>query len=370
MAISIKKEDNGKYAVRVWAKDKYGRRVSKFKRNILSKSVAMQFATSFEKELINPTSQNITFAELQELYIQHKKGKISETSLDRIKFMSGEINDFLGKVQIKRIDTMLVQKFIDKLGSRRVKFNPDKTISKGTQERYFSQIRAVLNFAVKYNLLDYLRVKKVEYKIDKTFKAVILKPEQIATLLSEIKSHYYDIYIPILLAVTTGARRGEVMALETNKLNFKENFVVYDKNMVIVEGNVFIKDTMKTDSSERIEAMSNFLKEELLQHLKLFSTPPRFICASPYTNSLIYPTSLSRAFKRVTMDILGINMRLHDLRHNFSQLGYEAEVDNTTRSKLLGHSNTKTTNNFYTQASFARELDAVNKVSNLIKSKL
>ena len=68
----------------------------------------------------------------------------------------------------------------------------------------------------------------------------------------------------------------------------------------------------------------------------------------------------------ITSKISNKHIRLHDLRHSFCQIGYDLDIDLSTRSKLLGHSNIKTTNNIYTDYSAKKTASAVEQINNEI----
>ena len=128
------------------------------------------------------------------------------------------------------------------------------------------------------------------------------------------------------------------------------------------------KNNLKTKSSKRILYLPDFLKKELIQHKSMNAElGSDFVCANIFIGTVpVLPDNLSHKFHDFMKNEFDINIRLHDLRHSLNQLMYESGVDNTTRAKVLGHSNTKMTDTIYTHNSFNLNEDALQSVSKKI----
>jgi integrase len=366
MAIKITPEGNNFYTVRVWAKhkDALGKRKTKQKKHIRTVAAAKIVAAEFEEQLSNPYYTDLTFKEVHNLYMEAKKEKISPTSFYSIGLVGNAVNKKLGHIKARNLNTRIVQQFIDELGKKKNANNPAKTIKSTTQLKHVNHIKAVLNWAEAREYIDFNKVKKIELKASEEFEPTIVDAKQIASILDYLKQYYYNIYIPILLLISTGARRGEALALKWHNVDFKRSVVNFHENRTMVGGNIVEKSKMKTTSSKRTSAMSDFLANELKQHKELQQGKSDYVCADAFNGNLLTPISLTRAFSRTMQKQFNIKMRLHDLRHSFNQLAYETNIDLTTRSKLLGHSNTTTTNKVYTHKSIEQNKKAVNIINN------
>lgn len=365
MATKITPEGNNFYSVRVWAKhkDALGKRKTKQKKHIRTIAAAKIIAAEFEEQLINPYYTDLTFKEVSDLYMQARADKMSPTSFYSIGLVAKVINEKLGHIKARNLNTRIVQQFIDELGKKKNANNPNKTIKATTQLKFVNHIKAVLNWAEAREYIDFNRVKKIELKQKEDFEPTIVDAKQIAAILDYLKQYYYNLYIPILLLISTGARRGEALALKWENVDFEQGTINFKENRTMVGGTIIEKTKMKTASSKRTSAMSEFLCGELTAHKNLQIVKSNYVCADAFSGNLIGPISLTRAFDRVMQKEFNIKMRLHDLRHSFNQLAYETNIDLTTRSKLLGHSNTTTTNKVYTHKSIEQNKKAVNIIN-------
>ena len=67
-------------------------------------------------------------------------------------------------------------------------------------------------------------------------------------------SHFKYIYHIILLALATGARRGEILALRWENIHLEKNTITIKENLVDIKGGLTI-GTPKTKSSRRVIAV-------------------------------------------------------------------------------------------------------------------
>lgn len=380
MAISINKQQDGTYSVRVWSKvfDAFGKRKTKYKSNFKSVTTAQKWAELKEDELteltlqeIDPINKEITFNELNKLYLEARENKMSPTSFNYAKNITPRIEKFMGRIKAKDINTRIVQKFVDELSNETNKYKPNQKLKAGTIERYVNHIKAVINWGVSQDYLEYNKIKRIEYPIEEEpFIATTLTAEDAGKVLSWLKTNYYNIYIPVLLSVTMSPRRGEFAGLTWDKIDFNNDTIELSNNRVMIGSTYIDKKHLKTKSSKRILVMSDFVKNELLEHKKMCAgLESQLVCANVFSNETpTNPYYITRAFHKVMEDEFGIKMRLHDLRQTFSQISYEDDIDEVTRSKIMGHSNTKITRNVYTRASLKKNKDVMNIISNDIEN--
>ena len=373
MAIKIEKMPNGTYAVRVWAKfcDVFGKRRTKYKSNFKSVTSAKRWGEETE-DLISEDGYDtkLNFKTLNDLYQEAKKNKISPTTIDKQQHLVKRCVEYLGPVSIKNINTRVVQQFIDYLSTLPNKFFPKQNLSKGTLQKYYKYIQSVLNWAVSQDYLEYNRVKKVEFPEDNSsFEPTILSAEKLGEILAFLKTHFYNIYIPVLLSCTTRARRGEFLGLKWDAIDFENSLILIKNNRIQTKEGIFDKNKLKTARSRRVLSMSDFLRRELLEHKELCQgLNSENVCANPFDGEVpTSPNYISRTFHNVILKQFGIKMRTHDLRHCFNQLAYEENVDETTRIKIMGHSNTKININTYTHPSLKKDREAMELISNEIE---
>ena len=366
MSYKIEKQPNGKYKIRIWSKaDKLGKIKTKQLSNISGITAAKKIAQELEYQL-EENIADITFLKLDDLYYEERKNKVSPTTLNTVyKHNRQIIRNYLKNIKANKINTAIVQKFIDD--------EQNKGLKKKTVKNHVAYLLAVINWGVNYDYLDFNRIKKLNYKEDEeTFEATTLNIEQIATILKYMKQNLYNLYTPTLISVLTGSRRGETLGLTWNDIDFENNLIYFRNNIVNVNGKPINKTTLKTKNSKRVIAMADFLKEELIEHKNKFApiNIDDHVCSNIFQGE-ITPDYITHCFHDFMKNKYNINMREHDLRHNFSQLIYDNEELLLTKSKIMGHSNIDITKNVYTRHTVnQRMFDIVNSLGNMIKEKI
>lgn len=156
----------------------------------------------------------------------------------------------------------------------------------------------------------------------------------------------------LLLAASTGARRGEIIGLKWEDINFAAGVVsiprsVYEKT----GGGVGIKST-KSDKPRKVS-----LDARILQTLAAIRGTG-FIFTDNGKDPW-RPDHVTKTFADIREKVPeAAGMRLHDLRHYHATTLIAAGIDVVTVSKRLGHAKVSTTLDIYTSAVAQRDQDA------------
>ena len=271
----------------------------------------------------------------------------------------------IGHLNIKKATPTVLQKyFSEKLKT----YNADSIVS---------IIRNILSntfkLAVKQNILPRNPMAQIELKSQKQKETAmrVVNKNDIDNLLLEIKDTRY--YIPFIIAIHTGARRGEILGLTWDDVNFENNTLSINKILQYQQGNGLVLSSTKTSSSVRTVLMTSTLVHELQEYRKsqllrkeyygnhYFSEQSFFCCNDD--GSPINPLSLSQFTKKISQKY-GYRFRFHDLRHTHATMLLEADVNIKVIQQRLGHENIKTTLNVYSHLTNKLEEDAINKFDN------
>lgn len=96
----------------------------------------------------------------------------------------------------------------------------------------------------------------------------VLTPEQVNQLLDYAHNSHETMYIPLLLALTCGLRRGEIIALKWSNVNLDKGYIAITESAALrLDGKNFISHT-KTDAGERVVELPSFVIPILKQHRK------------------------------------------------------------------------------------------------------
>lgn len=183
----------------------------------------------------------------------------------------------------------------------------------------------------------------------------------------------------VLFALFTGARQGEILALEKNDI--QNDFVKINK--IIRTVRVFDEDGShkyelkttkpKTKSSNREVPLPDILKKEL-KKLDILVKEEKIKLGMAYTeNDLLFPSltgtymddkNLRRSWERALRSAGVEYKKFHSLRHTYATKLFENGTSILTVSKLLGHNSIKTTE-IYTHVLEnikTKEVECLNKI--------
>jgi integrase len=187
---------------------------------------------------------------------------------------------------------------------------------------------------------------------------------QSAELLAEIK--HTRIYWPVLLALATGMRRGEVFALRWRNVDLDRGFLRIMESLEQTKSGIRFK-APKTDRTRTVTLPAFAITElrqlkvqqaqELLK-LGIRQTGETLVCPRADGEPL-QPQSLTHQFKRLISRIKDFPaVRFHDLRHSHATQLLSAGVHPKIAQERLGHASITTTLDLYSHVTDTMQSDA------------
>lgn len=159
-----------------------------------------------------------------------------------------------------------------------------------------------------------------------------------------------------MLAASTGARRGELLALRRHDLDLAAGMVSIKRGIVITDVGLVEQGT-KTHQARRIsldprtvEVLSMHLGQQdvLAASIGMAFRVEGFVFTHTLDGSAPWrPDSTTRAFHRLCARCGVVGVRLHDLRHYVATRLLSNGIDVRTVAGRLGHRNPSTTLNVY-----------------------
>jgi integrase len=213
------------------------------------------------------------------------------------------------------------------------------------------------------------RLPKVERR-----EMMTLSPSQSARLLAAIK--HTRIYWPVLLALATGMRRGEVFALRWKNVDLDRASLRVMESLEQTKAGIRFK-APKTDRTRAI-TLPVFAVEELrrlkreqaekLLMLGVRQTGETLVCARSDGEPL-QPQSLTHQFTRLIGRMKDLpRIRFHDLRHSHATQLLLAGVHPKIAQERLGHATITTTLDLYSHVTQTMQTDAAQKLDALFKT--
>ena len=276
-------------------------------------------------------------------------------------YIEDPIVPLLGSLQVAKLTPSDLDRFYRQLlevGRSRGPYAP------ATIRRVHGIIRRALSQGVRWGWITH------NPAIDASPPRVPLKelkppdPDQVVRVFHLAQESDPELATFIMLAASSGARRGELLALRWSDIDLDRGRLSIERGIVRV-GDDLIEQGTKTHQSRRISLDANTIvalrAHEVLmiergQAASSAITSQSFVfshsvdCSSPW-----HPDSTSRAFRRVCQQAGVKDVRLHDLRHYVATRLLAAGVDVRTVAGRLGHRNPSTTLNVYSH--FVPETD-------------
>lgn len=368
MAGNIIDMGNGKYRLRLSnGSDING------KRKYLTKTVACSCRREAEKKLAEFVTQKekgctysaskTTLNEFSKKWLEtYVKPNLSPTSSQgyeeklRLHILPYLGNKRLDKISPFDIDS-LYNFLLTKPTNRKDKDGKFKTLSATSVHRIHEILSSLFNSALRWNLVPYNPCTKViQPKFNRTKMSCYdeeTSKKLINCLLQNAPVKYKCF---VILAILTGFRRGELVGLHWDDINFKNKTITVNRSAYYVSGQGIKEKEPKSETSKRTITVPNICFD-LLKQWRAEQGKIRLALGDKWQdNKNIFTTNQGNIMNLATgpkwfSNFLKNNnfthIRFHDLRHTFATLLVGHKVDIKTVSSTLGHAQASTTMNYY-----------------------
>lgn len=181
-------------------------------------------------------------------------------------------------------------------------------------------------------------------KVDPT-ETVVLDEFKALQLLE--KAEGTSLHIPILLGVCAGMRRGEILALRWEDVDFERGTISVNWSLARVNAGIEIKRP-KSASSRRLIAIPKFANLALQREFQLRNNINKAcLVVHQLDKKPIAPDAFSHAFATFLQKNGLPHMRFHDLRHTHVSLLIKYGVEMKAISSRVGHSSIGITMDLY-----------------------
>ena len=327
-----------------------GKRKQKWYTVYGERSEAEKFLTEKLRELDTGTfvdSKNISVKQYFDYwYEQHCLSQLSPTTYESYRRnLDNYILKDLGNIRLENLQPMHLQTFYTKCSKKGLS---NKTIL------YFHRIiHCALKQGMKWQFITRNVADCVDTPKPKKYNAKFLDSNEVSKLINACINT--DIYIPIMIAIATGMRRGEILGLNWENVDLNSGIIKVSQALYPTKEGLVILPP-KTESSVRdisipltlINILKDY-KEKQNNFKKCLGNEyniNNLVCCT-IEGKAIHPTTLNHKFNNLLKKNNLSIVRFHDLRHSHASLLLKEKVSAKVISERLGHSNVNITLNLY-----------------------
>lgn len=349
--------------------------------NARKKQDVVNAMTNYKSKMLNgelSTNDKITLAEWYHTYIfEFRKNDLKPSTFERYYSIYKKyiLNSPIGDIRLVELRTVDIQQYYNKL----LEIDQKTPSIVSTINRYLTTVllEAVKQEIIKKAYSKLVKIPKVEYNSDYS----VLSLDEQRQFIQAIQNHKFKCLF--LMALGTGLREGELLALKWTDIDFKNREVIVNKTIKRVpliekDGTrkyKIIEQEPKTKSSIRTVPLPDNLIKELEKH-KLTQNVCKIKNRNIYNDmNYVFSDELgnplegkrpNRNFQSVLKSIDIKPIKFHSLRHTYATRLFEQEVPIKTVQKLMGHKDSSTTLDIYTHVMPSEKIKAVDKINNLL----
>jgi len=355
--MSIYRRKSGRYAVLV---DLDPSALGARRRRSLGTFTTRKEAERAEREALTARDRGvdlapgvITVAQLLEQFVKNREslGRGAKTIEEYQRIANLYVVPHVGSVAVAKLRPAMVSAWIATIVERGGATG--KPISAKTARHAFALLSSALRWGVRLELAGRNVCESVEPPKPPRTEAKALRDDEVSRLVAISRGTRWQQFIAIALA--SGARRGELLALTWDDVDLQERRMTIAASLSQTAARVFLKTT-KTDR-RRIVPLSTgmlaaFRAQRAMQAADRLRTGRHYAADANavFTDELgqrYSPKSATNAIARLATAAGIETTSLHALRHTAASLLIGSGVDVRTAAAILGHSNASVTLSVY-----------------------
>ncbi len=313
------------------------------------------------------TAPQQTLEQFLKHWLESRTGAVRSRTTERYEqYIRLHILPVLGHVKLDK----LTAQHINQLYKKKL----EEGLSPTTVNTLHAMLHKALSDAVKWELVGKNVCSLVEPPRRAHYEMTPLTPEQAQKLLATAKGHNLEALF--LLALTTGMRRGELLALKWQDISFSQSMLQVKRIFTRQPGNRYVEAEPKTAKSRRSILLAPMVLDLLQEHRKHQNEIKREAGADWQDHDLVFCTSLgtplnpNKVLERFNtlLKKAGLpHIRFHDLRHSAATILLLMKVNPKVVQEILGHNQISMTMDIYSHVLPTMQEDAVSKMNDALQ---
>jgi integrase len=288
--------------------------------------------------------ERITFADYISRWLDHMRHRLRPTTFYRYEgYVRCHLTPALGGMQLSKIRPLHIQA-LEAKALKSGRMDGGGGLSAQTVLHLHRVLHGALAQAVRWQLITINPAAAVQPPRVTRPKIRVPTPDEVERIVGTAEGT--TMYMPVLIAVATGMRRGEILALQWRSVDLEKGLVRVVRTLQRHRHGTEIGEP-KTQRGRRTIVVPEFAVEILRQHRKV-QAAQRLRAGSDWRDEDLVVTNASggpmdagevtRRFKRLAADAGAPGVRFHDLRHAYATMLLASGVHPKIASEALGHS--------------------------------
>ena len=347
---SIKKLPNGKYKVIVTVPCSITGKQTRVSRTAENERAAQRLQASLTSGVDNGSVVAITKDTFEtftkSVWLKAKAKTVRETSYRVLEQrLETHLIPYFGKMKMQKITITTINSFVDELISK-------ASLKTSTINQYCGTLSGIFEYAMRTGVVPKNPVKWVDKVSWESEEVHVYSQEELKRILEAAKGHSAALHCFCLLAATSGARLGELLALTW--ADIEETKISITKTLICGKDKQLRTGPPKTAGSKRKVSVDPKVLKVLKDTLDT-STKQVFPGAS---GQFLHPATIGSRVTALAKS-LGIEKpRIHAFRHTHATQLLSQNYDLKTVSKRLGHANPMLTIRLYAHWVPEKDVDA------------
>jgi integrase len=302
---------------------------------------------------VEPTT--ITVADLAERYVAQRR------TLERCGLKTAEeyermvrlyIEPHFRGVPVRKLRPAAVSEWVVTL--MRSGGRDGKPISAKTAKHAFALLSSALRWAVRQQIIVQNVCDGAEAPTPLRSDARALAPDEVSKIIATARGTRWENFVD--LALMLGARRGELLALTWDDIDFEARRVTVRASLSQTAGATAIKSTksgrvrripLTTSAIEAFRRQKVLQNEDRLANGDIYQADPRRAVFTDEMGVQLSPKAATNAFARIATKAGIGTTSLHSTRHTAATHLIAGGIDVTTTAAILGHSTPTVTLSIY-----------------------
>lgn len=294
---------------------------------------------------------------------KHAKKHLAPTSLTTyLQLINQRIIPAFGHLQLDQVKPIHIVNFLDNLSEDGIRDDgKEGAISSSYIQKYYTVLRNIFSRAVEWKLIKenpvaQVKQPKVTYK-----EREIYDEESVSKLYKALETVELKWRVIVMLAVTCGLRRGEILGLEWKHIDLDNQTLEVKQTLTYTKSSGYMVKEPKTKNAKRKVSLPSFVvpllkklksqkNEERIKVDDLWQGGEHFFLFSSWDGKPLNPSSVKTWWHRFLERNNMPKITFHDLRHTSATLLINRGAHAKTISARLGHADIKTTMNIYGHA--------------------